>query len=202
LASAGGTPRCRLRAVGEHVHRRRKLTRHDVGQRHALQHGTLVGAQRDPHPLQRLGGTGIDHVLRPLTAHAEQLPVDGADDVRERDLRGRPGQPEAALGAALAAYDVAAPQVGQDRLEELAGDVLRLSELLGRDMPLARRGELDGGAQRVVGACRQSHVRHYAASRSGYSHQAFWVYAANVRTRTAARIAASHRREGAIAPRE
>ena len=70
--------------------------------------------------------------------------------------------------AALAAHDVAAPQVRQDRLEELAWDVLRLGELLGRDMAIARRGELDGGAQRVVGACGQSHARHYAASRSEY----------------------------------
>jgi len=56
--------------------------------------------------------------------------------------------------------------VREDRLEEFSWDILRLGELLGRDMAIMRRGKLDGGAQRVIGACGQSHVRHYAASRS------------------------------------
>jgi hypothetical protein len=30
--------------------------------------------------------------------------------------------------------------MGKDRLEELAGDILRLGELLGRDMAVLRRG--------------------------------------------------------------
>ena len=58
-----------------------------------------------------------------------------------------------AVRTALAAHDVAAPQVGQDRLEELARYVLRLRKLFGRDMAILRRGKLDGGAQCVVGAC-------------------------------------------------
>jgi len=78
-------------------------------------------------------------VLRPLAGDAEQLSVDRTDDVGERDLRGRPGQPEPAVRPALAAHDVAAPQVGQDRLEVLAGDVLRARELLGRDLAFLRR---------------------------------------------------------------
>jgi hypothetical protein len=42
--------------------------------------------------------------------------------------------------------------VGQDGLQELARDVLRLGQLLGGDMAILRRGELDGCPQRVVGS--------------------------------------------------
>jgi hypothetical protein len=92
----------------------------DVREGYRLENRPLVGAQRDPHPLQWLGRSRVCHVLRPLAADAEQLAVDRADDIGQRDLRGRPGQPEPAVRPALAAHDVAAPQVGQDRPEELA----------------------------------------------------------------------------------
>jgi hypothetical protein len=74
---------------------------------------------------------------------------------------GRPGEPEPTVRTALAAHDVAAPQVGQDRLKELAGNALGLSEMLGGDTVILRCGELDGGAQRVVGTGGQSHERYY-----------------------------------------
>ena len=74
---------------------------------------------------------------------------------------GRPGEPESAVRAALAAHDVAAPQVGQNRLKEPAGNALGLSETLGGDTVILRRGELDGSAQRVVGAGGKSHASYY-----------------------------------------
>jgi hypothetical protein len=154
-----------LRAVGKQLNRLRQLARDDVRQRDGLEHRPLVRAQRDPHPLQRLGRAGVGDILRPLATHAEQLPVDRPDDIRERDLVRGPRQPETAVRAALAAHQAAAPQVRQDRLEELAGNVLREGELLRRDMAVFRGGEFDGRAERVIGTCRQSHACNYAASR-------------------------------------
>ena len=160
-----------MRAVGEQLDGLRQLPRDDIGQRDSLKDRALVRAQRDPYPLQRLGRARVADVLRPLPAHAEKLTVDRPDDVRERDLVRRPGQPESAVRAALAAHQAAAPQVRQDRLEELAGNVLSLGELLGGDMAVLRGGELDGRAQRVVGTCGESHERNYAASRPVFSHR-------------------------------
>src|SRR6202522_784900 len=138
----------------------------DVREGHPLEHRSLVSAQRDPHPLQRRRRSRVRHVFRPLAADPEQLAVDGPDDLGQRNLPGRPGEPEAAVWPAPAAHDVATPQVGQDGLEELSGNALGLSEVLSRDMVTLRRGELDGGAQRVVGAGGQSHERYYPLFRS------------------------------------
>jgi hypothetical protein len=62
-------------------------------------------AQRDPHPPQRLGMPRVGHVLRGLAAHAGELAVDGPDNVGQGDLGRGPGEPEAAVGTALAAQD-------------------------------------------------------------------------------------------------
>ena len=76
-----------------------------------------------------------------------------------------PREPEAPVGASLAADQAAAAQLGQDRLEKLARDILRAGELIGRNVAAARGGEFDGGAQRVIGAGGQTHVKHYAGKR-------------------------------------
>src|ERR1700722_7033214 len=78
----------------------------DVRQGHRLEHFSLVGAQRDPDPLQRLGRSPVRHVrrpltLRPLTAAVERLAVDGPDDLSERYLGGRGGEPEPAVRTPL-----------------------------------------------------------------------------------------------------
>ena len=62
-----------------------------------------------------------------------------------------PRQPEAAVGSALAADEPGPPELGQDRLEEFARYLLRTGKLIGRDVSAAGRGELDRGAQGVVG---------------------------------------------------
>jgi hypothetical protein len=131
----------------------------DVREGYRFENRPLVAAQCGPHLLQPFGRSQVCPVLRvfavralaitalvlkalavrALASGAEQLAVDRADDVGERDLRGRPGKPESAVRAALAADDVAAPQVDQDRLKELARDVVRLGELLGRDPVFLRR---------------------------------------------------------------
>ena len=42
-------------------------------ERHVFEDGPLVGPQRDPHGLQRLGRADVAEVLRALAAHADQL---------------------------------------------------------------------------------------------------------------------------------
>jgi hypothetical protein len=56
--------------------------------------------------------------------------LDRADDLRDGDLAGRAREPVAALDAALAADDAREAQVGEDVLEELQGDLLRLRDPL------------------------------------------------------------------------
>src|SRR2546425_5545400 len=60
----------------------------DVVQGHFIEDGPLVRAQGDPDALQRFRGADVAEVLRALPANPDKLPVDGADDVRERDLAG------------------------------------------------------------------------------------------------------------------
>ncbi len=127
--------------------------------------GTLVGAQCDPHGLQRLSRPDVAEILRALAAHAKQRAVDRADDVGQRDLLGRAGEPEAAIRSALTAYQARPAQLRQDRLKKLAGNPLRLGQLLRRHVPAARGGQLDRSAQRVVGAGGQTHIQHYAGNR-------------------------------------
>jgi hypothetical protein len=81
----------------------------------------------------------------------------GPKDLGQGDLGRGPGEPEAAVGTALAAHDVAAPQVRQDRLKERAGDNLGAGELLAGDVAVGRGGQFDRGAQRVVGTGGYSH---------------------------------------------
>ena len=50
----------------------------------------------------------------------------GADDLGDRHLVGRSGEPVAALGAATGADDAVVLELEQDVLEELQGDVLGL----------------------------------------------------------------------------
>ena len=81
-----------------------------------------------------------------------QRPVDGADDVGQRDLVGRSCQQVAAVDTAAAFDNAGVAQVAENVLEEAQGDALR-----GRDrLPLygvvtVEGGELDGGSKRVVG---------------------------------------------------
>ena len=76
-----------------------------VRERDVLDDLAQVLAQRDPHALQRLGRTGVGHALGALAAHGGERAVDGADHVRDADLRRRPAQPVPALGPAHALHD-------------------------------------------------------------------------------------------------
>src|SRR6266496_4485707 len=135
-------------------------------QRDLLKDGPLVRAQGDPNALQRLGRPRVADVLRPCAADADQRAVDRADDIRERDVLWRAGQPEAAGRAALAADQARAPQLGEDVLEELCRDPLRAREVLSRDRRTVADGKLGGRTERIVGPGRQSHEGIIAVSAS------------------------------------
>ena len=94
------------------------------------------------------GGVGLDVGDRPL---------DRADEVGDRHLVGRTGQPVAALGAAAGADDAGVLELEQDVLEELQRDVLRLGEPLALDRALAGGGQLGRRPHGVVGLRGDAH---------------------------------------------
>ena len=59
------------------------MTRDDVLQRHLFQDRPLIGAQGDPHGLQRFRGAAVADLLGAFPPHTDQRPVDGPDDVGE-----------------------------------------------------------------------------------------------------------------------
>ena len=72
---------------------------------------------------------------------------------------GRPRQPVAALGAALAAHEPGLAEVAEDVLEELERHFLRLRDPLALDVDAVPGGrELDARPQRVVGLGGDAHA--------------------------------------------
>ena len=123
-----------------------------VGDGHVLEHFSQVGAQRDPHLLQRLGRADVLDLLGALPAHSHERSLDRADDLREVDLVGGLGQPVAAFGPALAAHDAGGAQLREDVLQKGDRDPLGLRDVV----DLARRvlravGQLDDRANGVIG---------------------------------------------------
>src|SRR4029077_19203831 len=112
--------RPRLRVLGELAHAGRQIAGNDMLQLDFLEDRALVSPQRDPDRLQRLSSAGVAQVLRALAAHAEQWSIDGPDDVSQRNLAGRPGQPEPTFRASLATDQPGAAELRQDCLKELA----------------------------------------------------------------------------------
>ena len=117
-------------------------SRGDVGERDVLEHAAQVRAHARstraaaprPHP-----GSRGPPARWPRTRG--ERPLDGADDVGDRDLVRRTGQPVAAVRPALAGTMPALAQVGEDVLQELQRDVLRRGDRLALDglRPAARR---------------------------------------------------------------
>jgi hypothetical protein len=117
-----------------------------------LQHSAQAGAERDPHLLKRLGGTGVFDLLRSLAAHAHERTLDSPDDVREIQLVGWLGEPVAALRSALATDDARGAQLREDVLEERDRYALGLRHVvdLARGFLAAAR-QLDDRADGIVG---------------------------------------------------
>ena len=67
----------------------------------------------------------------------------------EISLAGRASQ-NPPSGPALAADQPGPAQLGQDRLQELAGDALRPGKLVSRHVAAAGSSKLDDGAQSVI----------------------------------------------------
>src|SRR5215212_184183 len=143
----------RLRVPGQLRDRGRELSFHDVGEGYGFEHGTQVGADRDPDLLQVLGGAGVLDHLGPLAPDVGQRSLYGADDGGQRDLLGRHGEPVAARGTTPGTHEAGAFQVVEDVLHELLGDALGL----GDPVPFYGAGPV-GGGQRQLGGGPQSVV--------------------------------------------
>ena len=93
-----------------------------------------------------------------MSRTAASGPFDGAHDVGERDLLRRAGEARAAVGAPLRGDDAGAPEVGEDVVEEVAGDGLGLGDAVGLHQRAVGRGELEHRPHRVVGLRRDLHA--------------------------------------------
>jgi hypothetical protein len=105
-----------------------------------LQNRPLIRPQRDPDALKWFRRSGIADLFWPLAADPYQGAINGPDNVRHRDLRRRPGKPESALRAALAAHQARPAQLRQYGLKELPRNVLGPGQLLGRRMRVRAGG--------------------------------------------------------------
>ena len=100
-----------------------------------LEHGAETRAHRNPDVTQPLRVAGVLDLLAPHAADVRERAVDGANDVGQADLRGGPGEPVATLRPAPAADEPGVPEVGEDVLEEVRRDLLRLRDPLALERP-------------------------------------------------------------------
>jgi dye decolorizing peroxidase len=108
-----------LGVVGQHVDRVGQAGVGDVGDGHVLDDVAEVLADRDPHASELTGDAGILGLFGLAAPNAGERPLDGTDDVGDRDLPGLLGQPVAAVGAALTADDSRDSELGEDVLEKV-----------------------------------------------------------------------------------
>src|SRR5215210_556763 len=77
----------------------------EVDEGHGFEYGAKVGADGDPDLRKRPGGAPVLDGLGELAPDVRQWSFDGPDDIGQRGLSGGPGEPVAAGGAPLSAYD-------------------------------------------------------------------------------------------------
>src|SRR6185437_2974899 len=106
---------------------------------------------------ERRGAAFVLDLLRAHATDVRERAVDRPDDVREADLVGRAREPVAALRPAPARDDARVAEVGEDVLEEVRRDRLRLCDALALRRAVACGGELDACSDRVVGLRGDSH---------------------------------------------
>ena len=152
VTQASGSSASRSTAAG-------RLAGGDVGQRDVLDDAAQARAHGDPDALQRLGGAGVGDVLRALAAHRGQRALDGADDVGDGDLRRRAGpassRPRRRAGCARARRGAGRPRMFSRNSAGCPGPAAIASPFAGRS---PAGGELDRGADRVVGLGGDAHA--------------------------------------------
>ena len=104
---------------------------------------------------------GVVQVLRVEAADVADGAVNGLDDLGGGDLGGRAGQPAPAPGPALGGDDAGLAELGEDGLDELAGQVRLHGHHLGGQRQVTGRSEHDTGAQGVVGSGGHLHGRSW-----------------------------------------
>ena len=150
--------RPRIRVGREGADALRELAARQIGERDVLQHTAQAGPNGDPDVAQRLRAPLVDHLLRADAADVRERPVNRADHVREAHLGGGSCKPVAAVGAAPAGDDPGVPEIGEDVLEEVRRDLLRLGDPFALDRPVTRRGQLDRRPDRIVRLGRDPHA--------------------------------------------
>ena len=147
-----------LGVLGELVDRLRELTAGDVGDGDVLDDPAQVRPHRDPHAGESGRRPRVLGLLGRAAADRRERALDGADDVRDGQLGRRFGEPEAALGAAVAAHDAGVPELAEDVLQEVERDALGRRDPLGLDRLLVGGSrEFDGCPHGIVGFGRDSH---------------------------------------------
>ena len=117
-----------------------------------------TGPQGDPHLLQAARRTVVFEVLGAFSTHVCQRAVHGADDVGQRDLRGRACQPVSADRPTLTAHQAGTAQLRQDVLQELARNGLGTCELLGRDGTATDGRKFGSGTECVINPGGKAHA--------------------------------------------
>ena len=147
-------------SCAELVDRLRQLTAGDIGDGDVLDDAAQVRPHRDPHAGRAAAAPGYSASSGGPPRTDRERTLDGADDVGDGQLGRRLGEPEAALGAAVAAHDPSVPELAEDVLQEVERDALRVRDPLGLDRLLVGGSrQFDGGPYRVVGFGRDSHSR-------------------------------------------
>src|SRR6266536_5155208 len=149
----------RVRGVHHALDVWRQLAGEHVLQAGLVQHPAQRGPHRHPDGRQLRRDADVGRLVGPQPAHLGQWPVDGTDHLPQRDVARRPGQRVPALGTALAAHQPGPAQLPQDRLDELARQLLLADDHVDLDEVRGASRELEQGAYRVVGLRRDLHVR-------------------------------------------
>ena len=142
--------------------RRREGAVRDVRQGGGLQHLAERHPGGDPHPLELGRGARRRRPPRGAPRTSASGPSTARMTSATRHSRGGPGEPVAAVGAALAADERRSAQLGQDALEEPDGDPLggrRRPRPSSAPVPVdaACGRQLDRGPHGVVDLGRDAH---------------------------------------------
>jgi hypothetical protein len=96
--------------------------RGQVGERHPLEHGTHVGAQRHPQFGEAGSGTLVVQALGSGPLDRGSGPLHGAEHIGDGDLGRRAVQRVPTVGPAARTHQIRVTEVGEDIPEELLRD--------------------------------------------------------------------------------